>query len=313
MLLLLTTCIALAELPTAADLDQLWKQHDFAGVVKGASDALAPGGTTDAAERYKIAWLKGEAELQLRQADAAVDAFNAADGETHDERQMALAKATGILIGRSKDFVYTSLSVKPPQVNVAPRPAANLTAANSASTKEAASKPVVLLPGQFDIVDPRHREAAMEAMWKDERLDAEATIKVKIADKTLVSVNTALDRVHAAEPIAIAGGAADWPQDQKDKLANAARIAANTAMKDMNAALVLIIKDQNIRRNRPNPKPMPQGGRDQLNQMTKTLDDTTQTLKALIQPLNCDKSEFDSQLEHAATLEDRATTVLATD
>jgi hypothetical protein len=47
--------------------------------------------------------------------------------------------------------------------------------------------------------------------------------------------------------------------------------------------------------------------------MTKTLDDTTQTLKGLIQPLNCDKSEFDSQLEHAATLEDRATTVLATD
>lgn len=309
LLVLLMLSAALADPPTAADLDQLWKQRDFAGVAKGCTDALAPGGTSDAADRFKIAWLKGEAELQLRQADAAVDAFNAASAESQDERQIALAKATAILIGRSKDLVYTSLSIKPPQVKVPPKAAV----ANAEATKEAASKPVVLLPGQYDVVDPRHRIEAMAAMWKDERADAEATIKGKIADKTLVSVNAALDRVNTAEPIAIAGGSADWPQNQKDKLANAARIAANTAMKDMNADLVVIIKDQNKRRNRAHPIAMPQGERDQLNQMTKTLDDTTQTLKALIQPLNCDKSEFDSQLDHAATLEDRATTVLATD
>jgi hypothetical protein len=319
-LLLLSISIAWADPATLADLQQTWKQGDYDGVVKRCTDALAPGGVTDPEDRFKVAWLKAEAQLRLRRADAAADAFNAAVKETQDARQQSLATATAILIGRSKDFIYTSLTIKPPPKVVAAKPAANppvnadmSTSKPGATTKPALVPPVILPRGQFDIIVPVNRTDAMAAMWTDERLDATETIKAKIAMKTLPAINNALERVNTAAPIAVAAGAADWPQTQKDLLSNAARVAANTAMKAMNLQLIDMTKEQARRRRGQHPKSMPQGERDQLNQMTQALDQITTALKALPEALNVDKDTYSSQLDNAASLEDRATTVLATD
>jgi hypothetical protein len=323
---LLRFSLASADPPTLVDLQQLWKQHDLAGVVKGCTDALAPGGTTDPAERFKIAWLKGETQLQLQQADAAVDAFNAASKETENVRQQSVAKATAILIGRSKDFIYTSLTIKPSAGNAPvvkrrrPRspstsssPGQAMQDAAAATQPVASSAPVILPRGQFDIIDPRHRAEAFDAMWSDERNDAEQTIKDKTATKSLPAINDALDRIKLAEPIAVAANHGDWVQTQKDKLANAARIDANTEMRAMNDALVTIVKEQAVRRRGNYPKPMPQGERDQINATTKELDQITAELTALSASLNADKDTFRPQLDQASRLQDRATTALATD
>ena len=317
-LVFLAGVVALAEPPSADDLAKLWKQGDFAGVVSGCDADLGPDGMTDAQQRYSTAWLKGEAELRLMKADAAVAAFNAASKETHDARQTAIATATATLIGRSKDFVYTSVTIKPPPAPktpvVAKLPAPTGDAATQPLVKRPAILPPVILPrGQFDIIDPTHRTEAMNAMWIDERTDAESTIKAKVAAKTLAAVNEALDRVNQAEPIAIAAGSADWAQTQKNKLANAAKVSVNTEIVTFNTQLVTIVKDQVKRRNRPHPTPMPQGTRDQINQMTQALDQASETLKALPQSLNVEKNTFDQQIQRASEVEDRATTVLATD
>jgi hypothetical protein len=314
MMVLLTTAVALADPPSADDLARLWKQGDFASVVSGCDADLGPDGLTDAQQRYSTAWLKGEAELRLMQADAAVAAFNAAAKETHDSRQQSIATATAILIGRSKDFVYTSATIKPPtQQPVVAKPLATLTPGADATTKPLVKRPAVLPRGQFDIIDPAHRAEAMDAMWVDERVDAESTIKAKVAAKTLAAVNEALERVHQAEPIAVAGGAPEWSQTQKDRLANAAKVSVNTEIVTMNMQLVAIVKDQVKRRNKPHPTPMPQSTRDQINQMTLALDEAQETLKALPEQLNVEKDTFDLQIQRASELEDHATTVLATD
>jgi hypothetical protein len=314
MLVLLIASAARADVPALSDVQQLFKRGDFAGVVKGCADALAPGGATDPVERFKFASIKGDAHLKLRQADEAVDAFTAAAKETEDARQSAIARATIILIGRSQEFIYTSQTIKPPPARVPQKPPANSNAPTSLTTNPAINTaPVVLPRGQFDIIDSLHRPDALAAMWTDEKADAEKTIKDKIATKALPALNDALDRIHAAEPIAIAGGAADWPQTEKTQLANAARVDANVAMKDMNTQLITITKDQTKRRNKQRVQAMPQGQRDQLNTMIEAINQIVSALKALPEALGIDKGTYATQLEQAANLEDKATTVLATD
>jgi tetratricopeptide (TPR) repeat protein len=320
ILSLLMISSGMADAPTLVDLQGLAKKGDWEGVVKGAGDALAPGGVTDPGDRFKIAMLKGDAHLRLRQADEAVDAFNGAVKETQNDKPLAIAKATVILIGRSKDFIYTSLTIPPPppqrnsiKTSVNPIPATT-PATDPTSGKIVVIPPPAHLPrGQFDIIDPVHRADAMAAMWTDERLDAEKAIKEKISSHALPDINLALDRIHQAEPIAIAAGASEWGQTQRNGLANAARLDATGAMKDMNMSLIEITKSQARRRNNPQPKPMPQEDRDKINQMTEALNQITKALKALPEALKVDKTAFATQLDQAARLQDRATTVLATD
>jgi hypothetical protein len=317
VLLLFTVSITRADVPTPSDLQQLFKQGDYDGVVKGCTEALAPGGVTEPDDRFKVYWLKGEALLKLRQADAAVDAFNGAEKETQDDRKEDSAKATVILIGRSKDLVYTSQSFKPPASPVprpdAPKPAVNLSMETTPTTHPALrAKPVILPPGQYDIADPVHRTSAMLAMWKDERTDAEKTIKEQIALKTLPAIDDALTRIKQSEPIAITAGSTEWAQSQKNLLSNAARVDANTAMLDMRTQLVAITKDQAKRHNnQQKPKAMPQSQRDQLNKMTESLNQMVEALKALPESLGVAKDTFQPQLDRAAELQDKATTVLA--
>ena len=315
-LILLVISLARADAPTPNDLKEMFKQGDYAGVVNGSSEALAPGGIIDAGDRYKVDALKGEALLKLGQADAAVDAFTDASKETEDPRQAFVARATSILISRSKDFVYTSETIKPPQPKVAPsKPpeSGTIVRASATTMPMAENRPLILQPGQFDIIDPLRRTSALAAMWTDERADAERTIKAKIALKTLPSINEALDRIHKAEPIAVAAGWPEWAQTKKEMLANVARQDANLAMKDMNLKLNEIAKDQVARQSKQPPKAMPQSQRDQLNKITEALNQMISALKALPEILNVDRATYETQLDEAATLQDKATTVLATD
>ena len=96
-------------------------------------------------------------------------------------------------------------------------------------------------------------------------------------------------------------------------LANIARQDANLAMKDMNLKLNEIAKDQVARQSKQPPKAMPQSQRDQLNKITEALNQMISTLKALPEVLNVDRATYETQLDEAATLQDKATTVLATD
>jgi hypothetical protein len=312
ILLLLSVSTALADPPALKDLTALFKTGDYAAVLKGCDDALAPGGSSDPAERYGVACLKGEAQLRLGNADEAVSAFNAAVELTQDTRQQAIAKATAILITRSKNLIYTSITIKPPpNAKLPPAPAAP--ALSDATTHPAYKPPGPLPRGQYDIVDPVRRIDALAALWADERADAETTIKQQIASKDLAQIAPALTRVNAAEPIAIAAGNADWAQAHRTQLATAAKIDANSAMRDMNLALVPIVKSQAKRRASQHPKSMPQDQRDQINKMTQSLDVMTTTLKALTDQLHLQADYYNTQRQQAASLQDRATTVLATD
>jgi hypothetical protein len=331
-LLILLPQWARADAPTLDDLQKSFKAGDYAAVVKGAADALGPGGTSDGDQRYKIASLKADAHLELRQADEAVSALNAAVKETQDLRLQSIAQATVILIGRSRDFIYTSLTIKPPpppKVLIKspspglPPPTPPLSQPLSQTTQpasRAASSPttrprtVVILPrGQFDIIDPIRRHEALANLWIDERADAEKDIKQKLADKTLVSLSAALDRVNAASPIAIAAGWGEWPLQEKSLISAASHLDANLAMRQMNLTLTAISKEQVKRRHGQHPKPMPQDERNQINAISQSLDQLTQALGKLPDALGLEADAYKSELDQAARLSDRATTILATD
>jgi hypothetical protein len=314
MVLFLTGSAAMADPSSPSDLQQLFNLGDYPSVVKGATEALASGAVSDAADRYKVDTLKGEASLKLRQAGAAASAFSDAAKDTANARQAFVAQATAILISRSEDLIYTSQRIKPTQPKAsAPKALASMAIGADPPTTEpvAENKPVVLSAGQYDIIDPVHRTSALAAMWADERADAEKVIKAKIAAKTLPAINDALARIHQSEPIAVAGGSPDWAQSKEESLAGAARLNANMAMKEMNTKLIAISKSQVARHNKQPPKSMPQGDRDQINKMTEALNQMIVALKALPEALNVDRGSFGSQLDEAQSIVDHATTVLA--
>ena len=141
-------------------VEQLSAQLDTSpqAVLQGVARLLAMKGPAAAQlDRYELFMLRGEAHLRNKAMPAAADAFAAAGKETTDPAKKSTARATEVLVRKSKATGYVP---KPPKPGAAP-----------------ATRPVAPI---IPIIKPDDRKQAMEALLNDEM--AVAQPKLRAAD-----------------------------------------------------------------------------------------------------------------------------------
>lgn len=95
-------------LPSADDVRKRLAAGDAVEALKQVNRLLAlRGQAAEGYDRYELLCLKADAHLELKATHAAVAALRQAAGATDDPQQQAVAKATELLIKRSKNLAYT--------------------------------------------------------------------------------------------------------------------------------------------------------------------------------------------------------------
>ena len=140
-------------LPTSGQVRELFEQGDYAQAIKQATTALAARGADAVAgnQRHDLLVLKGEAQLKLKNLNAAAAAFDEAERFAPDGvagETAAVDRSTAELFRRSKGGTYT------PPVR-----------------KGAAA------PAPLDVSEPAARKAAFAAMFEEARPKVAAAVK----------------------------------------------------------------------------------------------------------------------------------------
>src|SRR5689334_16922109 len=158
-MLVLTLCAGVCRadtpaepIPTYDELEQLFKDQQYQPLLQKLSRVLVLKG--DAARRYdriKLLMLKGDTHLELKENSLAMAAYQSAvkaiDEQT-DKRVAATARATELLVKRSRAFNFT------------PRTA-----------------PAGQIPQPISILDVAQRPACFAAMFEDGKADVNAKIR----------------------------------------------------------------------------------------------------------------------------------------
>ena len=95
-------------LPTVEDVRKQLAAGDAAEALKQVNRLLLlRGKAAEGFDKYELLTLKGDAHLKLRAGEAAAAAFRQAAAATEDPQQQAVARATELLVKRSKNLAYT--------------------------------------------------------------------------------------------------------------------------------------------------------------------------------------------------------------
>ena len=95
-------------LPTIEQIRKRIEAGDGADALKHVNRLLSlRGKAAEAYSKHELLSLKGEAHLRLRANEAAAAAFRQAASEADDPQQKAVARATELLIRRSKNLGFT--------------------------------------------------------------------------------------------------------------------------------------------------------------------------------------------------------------
>ena len=158
-------------LPTIEQLNAQLAEGKHADVLKQVAKLIQlKGDTAKAYDRYDLLCLRGEAALRGKANSMAMDAFAQASRASEDLQKQAVARATEILIRRSKPLGYVPRTA-------APAPAgepAGVKASGAAAPKAQASQPI-------PIIEAADRKRAFAALFADEF--AVVDPKVKAATK----------------------------------------------------------------------------------------------------------------------------------
>ena len=135
------------------EIQKHFDEGDYRGTLAEVSRALSlRGNAAEGLAKYDLIVMRAECELRMKQAEPAAASFHQAIRETKDEQQVADARATELLIRKSRQLVYT---------------------------------PRVLAKGDkpepIDIVDPKNRKRALRALYTDEL--AQVTPRIDAAKK----------------------------------------------------------------------------------------------------------------------------------
>ena len=142
-----------APVPTMDQIQKHFDGGDYRGTLAEVSKALSlRGQAAEGLDKYDLIVMRGECELRMKQAEPAAASFHQAIRQTKDEQQAADARATELLIRKSRQLVYT------PRV----------------LGKGEKSEPI-------DIVDPKSRKSALRALYTDEL--AQVTPRIDAARK----------------------------------------------------------------------------------------------------------------------------------
>lgn len=127
-------------LPTAEAIQTQIKSGNAADALKHLNRLLSlRGKAAEAYDRHELLALKGEAHLRLKANEAAATAFRQAAAETDDRQHKAVARATELLIRRSRNLAYTPKKVAKGEKGEA-----------------------------IDIIEPEQRHKALAALFVDE-------------------------------------------------------------------------------------------------------------------------------------------------
>jgi len=127
-------------LPTVEEIRKLLKAGDAPGALKQLNRLLSlRGKAAEGYDKYELLSLKGDVHLKMKATEAAAAAFRQAAAATEDPQQQAMAKATELLVKRSKTLAYTPKKVG----------------------KGGKAEPI-------DVVEPEARAKALSALFVDE-------------------------------------------------------------------------------------------------------------------------------------------------
>ena len=99
-------------LSTVEEVQKLVQSGEGAEALKQVNRLLSlRGKAAESYDRYELFSLKGEAHLRLKSNEAAAAAFRQAAAETDDRQHKAVARATELLIRRSKNLTYSQKKV----------------------------------------------------------------------------------------------------------------------------------------------------------------------------------------------------------
>jgi hypothetical protein len=172
--------------PTPKEVQALIDKGDPAEALKQVARLLSlRGPAVRDYDRRELLLLKAEAHLRLRAADAAAQAFHAAADQNGNAEQAATARATELLIKRSRNLSYTPKTA--PRVKGGP----------------AKHDPI-------DVVDPARRREALQALFADEMAELAPKLKAARAARTLPPALKAMAAARELAPLELAAnGSAD--------------------------------------------------------------------------------------------------------
>jgi hypothetical protein len=170
-------------LPTVETIQKALKDNDAPEALKQVNRLLSlRGKAAEALDKYELLSLKGEAHLRLKASEAAAASFRQAAAATQDPQQQAVARATEVLIKRSKQLAYTPKKV----------------------AKGDKAEPI-------DVVEPESRQKALSALFVDEV----APLLPKVdAAKSATSVAPMIKLMQAAREVEFLERAANGSADQ---------------------------------------------------------------------------------------------------
>ena len=170
-------------LPSPEEVRKLLSAGDAQGAMKQINRLLAlRGKAAEGFDRYELLTLKGDAHLKLKANEAALASFRQAGAATEDPQQQAVARATELLIKRSKNQAYT------------PKKAA----------RGGKAEPI-------DITDPDSRQKALAALFVDEVAPLVPKVEAAKDARTVAPMITAMA---AAREVQFLERAANGSADQ---------------------------------------------------------------------------------------------------
>jgi hypothetical protein len=177
-------------LPTVEGIQKLLKSGDAQEALKQVNRLMSlRGKAAEGYDKYELLTLKGDVHLKLKANEAALASFRQAAAATEDPQQQAVARATELLIKRSKNLAYT------------PKKAG----------KGEKAEPI-------DLVEPASRQKALAALFVDEV--APLLPKVEAA-KAANSVVPMIKAMAAAREVQFLERAANGSADQTSAIVDA--------------------------------------------------------------------------------------------
>jgi hypothetical protein len=278
-------------LPTVEEVQKLLKEGNGAEALKQVNRLLTLRGKSAAGyDKYELFTLKGDAHLKLKAGEPAAAAFRQAAAATDDPQHQAVAKATEMLIKRSKNLSYTPKKVA------------------KGDKAEA-----------IDVANPDARQKALAALFVDEVSPLLAKVE---AAKGATSVAPMIKAMAAAREVEFLERAANGSADQVNGVVQALAEQGRTmltkvvekATKRVDRITTLANETENIRQVIPTGSgayrtvviPRRRGIKHEdvteLKGIIDGLDEVMAQAKALQQAKGSDESEIESLTESADDL-----------
>lgn len=281
-------------LPTVESVRKLIDEGNSTEALKQLARLMSlRGKAAQGLDRYELWTLKGEAHLRLKASEAAASAFRKASAETDKKEQIALARATELLVRKSKNLAYTPR--KP--------------------LKDKQADPI-------SIVSPEGRKAALGALFVDEMADVLPKVEAAKDAKSVAPMAAAIAAAKEVEYLeTAANGSADQITGIVEQIKEAGKTMLNKAVERGNKQADRITQRANelVRERKVVPSYNGPGWStrtvttrrgvqredvDELKEMVDACAEVIDQAKALQQACGADREEFDGVIDAAQDLRD---------